>query len=276
MTSTAGGEARSGQVRPLHVVVLTSIGIGIDVALALRGSPAVGRLTLMTAPLRSVRPPLSRKLREMHRLRGTPGLLAAAAGRLRRPRLEPEGDRLRRLTCELLPGVTHLHVRDFHEPHARCQLAELAPDLGVVVATGLLKSEVFSVPRLGCVNLHLGKAPDYRGSSPGFWEMYHGETEVGVTVHRVTETLDGGDILLQKCYPLDPAPPGDPLRYLKRYVSEVLLANGRQIVRAAVEQIAAGTEEARPQDGSRARTFRRAPYAAQRELRRRVKQRRRW
>ena len=82
----------------------------------------------------------------------------------------------------------------------------MAPDLGVVVGAPILRTELFSLPRLGCINLHLGAAPEFRGSSPGFYELLEGVAEVGVTVHRVTDTLDGGNILLQERFPLDIAP----------------------------------------------------------------------
>jgi len=47
-----------------------------------------------------------------------------------------------------------------------------------------------------------------RGGAP-FWELYNGEREVGITIHRVATALDAGDILLQETFPLDPAPAED-------------------------------------------------------------------
>lgn len=154
-------------------------------------------------------------------------------------------------------------------------LREFAPDLGVVAGTYVLKDAVFSIPRLGSINLHSGKAPEYRGAAPAFWELYNGEREVGITIHRVATALDAGDILLQKTFPLDPAPPGDPLEYLEGYREQVLRPNGISLIAHAVAQIANGTARAWPQDATRARTYRTPDYRALRELRRRVKARRR-
>ncbi len=150
----------------------------------------------------------------------------------------------------------------------------MAPDLGVVVGTHVLHRDLFAIPRLGCVNLHLGAAPEFRGSSPAFYEMLEGVPEAGVTIHRVTEALDGGNILLQERFPLDIAPGIDPLQYLRRYLAEVLAPNGVRMMAAAVAAIAGGSQVETVQDPSRARTNRRATYALKQELRRRVAGRR--
>jgi len=39
---------------------------------------------------------------------------------------------------------------------------------------------------------------------PNFWQMLHGETEVGTTVHRINASLDDGAILAQILTPLQP------------------------------------------------------------------------
>jgi methionyl-tRNA formyltransferase len=144
----------------------------------------------------------------------------------------------------------------------------------VVAGTYILGETVFTIPRLGSVNLHSGKAPEYRGAAPGFWELYNGEREVGITIHRVATALDAGNILLQEAFPLDPMPPGDPLAYLERYRREVLQPNGVRLLVRAVADIASGRVHEQPQDPARARTYRTPDYRAIRELRRRVEARR--
>jgi peptidoglycan/xylan/chitin deacetylase (PgdA/CDA1 family) len=75
-------------------------------------------------------------------------------------------------------------------------------DLGIVLGTRILKPATFSVPRLGCINLHKGKVPEYRGMPPGFWELYDGAQTAGVTVHFVDKGLDTGDILATRTIPI--------------------------------------------------------------------------
>ena len=84
-------------------------------------------------------------------------------------------------------------------------------EINVLLAFSLLLGQQAMLPH---ADNHLGKAPEFRGSSPGFYELLAGVPQVGVTVHRVDDGLDSGPILLQRTFPLDPAPTGDPIQYL--------------------------------------------------------------
>jgi formyl transferase-like protein len=257
----------------LSVVVLTSIPLGIEVAAALRALPEVGQLTLITAPAAPGKS-IVRLLRDTYRYEGPPGLLSAVIRRARKFLGLQERNLLATLAARRCPNVAHFAMAGFQSRACRDWIAAMDPDLGVVVGTPILRTELYSLPRLGCINLHLGAAPEFRGSSPGFYELLEGVAEVGVTVHRVTETLDGGNILLQERFPLDIAPSGDPVQYLRGYLAETLCPNGARMTAAAVVALASGTHVERPQDGSKARTRRRATWALKEELRRTVAGRR--
>jgi methionyl-tRNA formyltransferase len=66
-----------------------------------------------------------------------------------------------------------------------------------VAAPQILKQPLLNVPSWGCINVHSGPLPRYRGMMPVFWQMWHGERKIGVTVHTMAEKVDGGDILKQ-------------------------------------------------------------------------------
>jgi methionyl-tRNA formyltransferase len=104
--------------------------------------------------------------------------------------------------------------------------------------------------------------------------MLEGEPTVGVTVHRVSEALDAGPIVAQESFPLDLAPDGDPLAYLRRYQAEVLIPNGVRLMAEAVQRFARGEMDARLQPEGGAPVRKRATYRLKRELRRRVRRRR--
>src|SRR5438093_2959716 len=196
----------------LAVVVLTCGDLGGEVAERLNAVPGVSHVSLVTAPYRQPRRTLAGKIRHVWRTQGPVGFGRILAARLR-ARTESEDGSQRRLD----PAITQLHVVEFDAPDAIAQIRSLRADLGVVAGTYVLCESVFALPRLGSINLHSGKAPEYRGAAPGFWELYNGEPEVGITIHRVTATLDAGHILRQETFPLDPAPAGDPIAYLERY-----------------------------------------------------------
>jgi len=73
-----------------------------------------------------------------------------------------------------------------------------------VAAPQIFKQELIDAPLKGCINIHNSRLPKYRGMMPNFWQMLHGETEVGTTVHRINASLDDGAILAQILTPLQP------------------------------------------------------------------------
>jgi peptidoglycan/xylan/chitin deacetylase (PgdA/CDA1 family)/folate-dependent phosphoribosylglycinamide formyltransferase PurN len=92
-------------------------------------------------------------------------------------------------------GMTIHSLGNLNNANAIRVLAECGADLGIVLGTRILKAGTFSVPRMGCINLHKGKVPEYRGMPPGFWELYDGASTAGVTVHFVDKGLDTGEVV---------------------------------------------------------------------------------
>lgn len=82
-------------------------------------------------------------------------------------------------------------------PEVVAQIAELKPDLIVVVAFGqILSQKLLDVPRFGCINVHASLLPRYRGAAPIEWSIINGETVTGVTTMQMNAGLDTGDMLL--------------------------------------------------------------------------------
>ena len=95
----------------------------------------------------------------------------------------------------------------------------------------ILNRELLSIPRIGVLNVHPSLLPRHRGVDPLFWTYFYDEPETGVTVHWMTETIDGGDIVLQQRMPVPRGLSGydlyrklasDGSRLLARAVVEVL------------------------------------------------------
>jgi methionyl-tRNA formyltransferase len=77
-------------------------------------------------------------------------------------------------------------------------LAALKPDLLVVFAYGqYLPRPVCALPPAGAVNLHPSLLPKYRGASPIQSAVADGVSRSGLSVIRVSEMMDAGDILMQ-------------------------------------------------------------------------------
>ncbi|KPL00711.1 MAG: methionyl-tRNA formyltransferase [candidate division Zixibacteria bacterium SM23_73_3] len=77
-------------------------------------------------------------------------------------------------------------------------LKELSPDLIVVVAFRILPEVVFSLPRLGTINLHASLLPRYRGAAPINWALMNGETKTGLTTFYIRKKVDTGDMILRR------------------------------------------------------------------------------
>ena len=76
-------------------------------------------------------------------------------------------------------------------------LRKLSADCFVVVAYRLLPAEVFSLPELGTVNIHASLLPAYRGPAPIQRAIEAGERSTGITIFRIDEGIDTGEILRQ-------------------------------------------------------------------------------
>lgn len=146
-----------------------------------------------------------------------PSPVKAAALRLQLPLAQPE----------------RLHAADFAAAHA---------ELGVVIAYGKLitRAVLDTVPH-GMLGVHPSLLPKYRGAAPVPWALLGGDTMTGVTIFRLSERLDDGDILVQR-----------PMSIAPEDTAETLLARlaqaGAEALLEGLETIAQGCARFVPQD----------------------------
>jgi methionyl-tRNA formyltransferase len=95
-------------------------------------------------------------------------------------------------------NLTVLQPEDINSENFIRQIKSLEPDLFVVVSYGkILRDSLLSLPRLYSINLHASLLPKYRGAAPINWALLKGETETGVTVIKMNEKMDAGEIIAQ-------------------------------------------------------------------------------
>jgi len=95
-------------------------------------------------------------------------------------------------------GLPVTEIGSFRDEEAR-RIAGLGADLFVVVSFGLIIPKWFlDSPTMGCVNVHPSLLPRYRGPSPIQWALLNGEKATGITIIRMNEKMDGGDVLYQE------------------------------------------------------------------------------
>ena len=112
----------------------------------------------------------------------------------------------------------------------------------------LLGEEILKLPRLGAYNLHGSLLPRYRGRAPVNWALVNGETETGVTLHKMTTRPDGGDIAAQERVAISD---DDTALTLHEKMTEA----AKKLLPKALPDLLAGKAKLTPQDESKATTF---------------------
>lgn len=84
------------------------------------------------------------------------------------------------------------------------RLRDFNADLMVVIAYGMiLPQAVLDLPRLGCVNVHASLLPRWRGAAPIQRAILAGDPETGVTIMKIVQKLDAGDMLHKEVCVID-------------------------------------------------------------------------
>lgn len=111
-----------------------------------------------------------------------------------------------------------------------------------VSAPELFDDELLDAPQWGCLNVHTARLPEYRGMMPTFWALYHGDDEVGVTVHTMTSELDRGEAVIRRSFPVHDDDTLDNVIIRGK-------VEGSEAAVEALEAVENGTVESDPIDG---------------------------
>lgn len=97
-----------------------------------------------------------------------------------------------------------LQPPDINSPESLDQIKTWNPEIIIVAAFGqILKPEMLTVPKHGCLNVHASLLPRWRGAAPINAAILQGDTTTGVTIMKMAEGLDNGPILSQKSIPIN-------------------------------------------------------------------------
>jgi methionyl-tRNA formyltransferase len=141
-------------------------------------------------------------------------------------------------------GVTVLQPESINTPEGVQALKQLEPELLVVAAYGqILSAEVLTAAPQGGINVHASLLPRYRGAAPIAWAIYHGETQTGVTIIRMSVGLDAGEMLAQEAFALGPDETAGE-------VEARLAPLGARLAMGVIEQMKAGPLAGKKQDTS--------------------------
>ena len=129
------------------------------------------------------------------------------------------------------------------DAQAADRIADLEPDLGVIVAYGgLVREPLLSTPRHGWINLHFSLLPRWRGAAPVQHALIAGDDVTGASVFQLAAELDAGDVFAEVAHRPGPDATAGELLATLADVGADLLAD-------VVDAIAAGDALPRPQRG---------------------------
>lgn len=146
-------------------------------------------------------------------------------------------------------GVPVIDCASVNDPAYVERVRGLRPDVIVsVAAPEVFKAGILGAARLGCINIHSGRLPVYRGMMPTFWQLLAGEKHVTVTVHEMAAKLDAGGVIQTLEFPLRERDA------LDRVIRETKREGARLMIRVLLS-MADGTARATPLDMSGAKYF---------------------
>ena len=100
-------------------------------------------------------------------------------------------------------GILVRTPKTLRSAEAQAELKALQADISVVAAYGLiLPQAVIEAFPLGCINIHGSLLPRWRGAAPIQRAIEAGDNESGITIMKVVEKLDAGDMLLKGSVPI--------------------------------------------------------------------------
>ncbi len=85
-----------------------------------------------------------------------------------------------------------------NSPHTRDLFQRADADLGLSLGNDYIAKSVFSIPRLGMINIHHELLPEFRGAQSVIWQIYEGSTRTGYTIHQIDSHIDTGYLLYRE------------------------------------------------------------------------------
>ncbi|MEI6125102.1 MAG: methionyl-tRNA formyltransferase [Pseudomonadota bacterium] len=148
--------------------------------------------------------------------------------------------------CALAHSIHVLQPERIKRPEFFELFKSLKPDLAIVAAYGQIFSRaLLDIPACGFINVHSSLLPAYRGPAPINRSIINGDTETGITIMKVCEGLDTGDIIIQEKMPILPDDNAETLH-------DRLADCGAELLGKSVNLLKAGIWNPVPQNHARA------------------------
>jgi len=102
------------------------------------------------------------------------------------------------------PNIVRCSKHQLHSNFILQTLSKMDAKVGFVFGAPILKEEIFSLPKYGCVNIHTGLVNKYRGVDSSLWALHNGDFDsIGATLHHINASIDTGDVIGMKTSEID-------------------------------------------------------------------------
>jgi methionyl-tRNA formyltransferase len=129
------------------------------------------------------------------------------------------------------------------------RIAALKPDLILsAYYRNMISTKILELAPLGAFNMHGSLLPKYRGRAPINWAVLHGETRIGMSLHRMVKAPDAGAVVDQDGVELGP-------RDTAEQAFRKVLPCARRILERQIDALLAGNARETPQDDTQATYF---------------------
>jgi len=124
------------------------------------------------------------------------------------------------------------------------KLQKINPDLLFVAAYGkILSAKILAIPHLYPINVHASLLPRYRGAAPINWAIIRGEKKTGITIMKMNEKMDEGDMMIQRSIDIESEENSQSLH-------DRLAVMASEMTTESINMIAQGKEKFTPQDNA--------------------------
>ncbi len=102
-------------------------------------------------------------------------------------------------TCRQL-GLPHRRIKKVNSADSLDWISAGDPDVILSSCSQIFKGALLDLPKICSINRHSGLLPSYGGLFPIFQSLSANETQVGSTIHIMSEQIDKGPIIAQKSF----------------------------------------------------------------------------
>ena len=146
-------------------------------------------------------------------------------------------------------GIPVFTPESVNTPEWLVKISAMKPDLILsVYYRHMIGQRILDLPPLGAFNLHGSLLPKYRGRAPINWAVLHGETRIGMTLHRMVKRADAGAVVDQEGIEISAQ---DTAEQAFRKV----LPCARTVLARQIDLLLTGTATETPQDEAEATYF---------------------